>query len=72
MDIGILLKCFKEKSFGGFRFNPDWLVGFYGISTFIGYLIPNPFLYKSILFQTVQFSISTQLVKNVSISSYSV
>ena len=23
-----------------------WLVGFYGISTFVGYLIPNPFLYK--------------------------
>ena len=23
-----------------------WLVGFYGISTFIGYLMPNPFLCK--------------------------
>ena len=23
-----------------------WLFWFYGISTFIGYLIPNPFLYK--------------------------
>ena len=23
-----------------------WLVGIYGISTFLGYLIPNPFLYK--------------------------
>ena len=23
-----------------------WLVGFYSISTFEGYLIPNPFLYK--------------------------
>ena len=23
-----------------------WLVGFYGISTFVGYLVPNPFLYK--------------------------
>ena len=21
-----------------------WLVGFYGISTFVGYLTPNPFL----------------------------
>ena len=21
-----------------------WLVGFYGISTFVGYLMPNPFL----------------------------
>ena len=37
------------------------LVGFYGISTFIGYLTPNPFLCKySILFQTIQFTISTQ------------
>ena len=28
----------------------EWLVGwssgFYGISTFVGYLMPNPFLYK--------------------------
>ena len=23
-----------------------WLVGFYGISTFVGYLTPNSFLYK--------------------------
>ena len=23
-----------------------WLVGFYGISTFVGYLRPNPFLCK--------------------------
>ena len=23
-----------------------WLVGFYGISPFVGYLMPNPFLYK--------------------------
>ena len=23
-----------------------WLVRFYGISTFVGYLMPNPFLYK--------------------------
>ena len=37
------------------------LLGFYGISTFIGYLTPNSFLWKySILFQTIQFSISTQ------------
>ena len=33
-----------------------WLVWFYGISTFVGYLTPNLFLLK-----TVQFSISTQL-----------
>ena len=37
------------------------LAGFYGISTFVGYSMPNPFLRKySILFQTIQFSISTQ------------
>ena len=43
------------------RFGLVWFGGFYGISTFVGYLTPNPFLYKlSILFQTVQFSISTQ------------
>ena len=34
---------------------------FYVISTFVCYLMPNPFLYKqTVLFQTVQFSISTQ------------
>ena len=33
---------------------------FYGISTFVGYLMPNPFSYKlTVLFQTIQFSIST-------------
>ena len=54
-----------------------WLVGFYGISTFAGYLMPNPF--QIVLFQTIQFSISMQfkckyglIVKNISISSYSV
>ena len=37
------------------------LVGFYGISTFVGYLTPNPFLYKySVVFQTIQFSMSRQ------------
>ena len=24
----------------------SWVVGFYGISTFVGYLTPNPFSYK--------------------------
>ena len=39
----------------------DFMFGWvYGISTFVGYLMPNPFLYKSVLFQTIQFSISTQ------------
>ena len=37
-----------------------WFIGFYGISTFVGYLMPNPFLSKSVLFKTIQFSISTQ------------
>ena len=42
--------------------NPWCFVGwFYGISTFVGYLTPNPFLWKlSSLFQTIQFSLSTQ------------
>ena len=38
-----------------------WLVRFYGISTFVGYLMPNPFLYKkSVLFKTIQLSMRTQ------------
>ena len=38
-----------------------WLVGVYGISNFVGYLTPNPFLCKSsVLFQTIRFSMSTQ------------
>ena len=38
-----------------------WLVWFYGISNYVGYLTPNPFLYEeSVLFQTIQFSMSTQ------------
>ena len=49
-------------------------IGCLGLSTFVGYLIPNPFLYKlSVLFQTIQFSMSTSLiVKNISVSSNSV
>ena len=39
-----------------------WFVGFYGISNFIGYLTPNPFLWQSsVLLKTIQFSMSTQL-----------
>ena len=38
-----------------------WLVAFYGLSAFIGYLTPNLFLYiKSVLYQTIQFSMRTQ------------
>ena len=37
------------------------MVWFYDISTIVGYLIPNPFLYiKTVLFQTIQFSSSMQ------------
>ena len=56
-----------------------WLVYFYGTSTIVGYLLLNPFLYIwTILFQTIQFSISKvfylQTVKcqNSSISNSSV
>ena len=52
-----------------------WLFGFYNTSTFVGYLTLNQFLYKrSVLFQTIQFSMSTQFncKKKVSFSNYSV
>ena len=40
---------------------PFGLVWFYGTSTIVGYLMPNPFLYiQTFLYQTIQFSISTQ------------
>ena len=38
----------------------SWLFGFYSISTFVDYLMPNPFLYKIVPFQTIQYSIGTQ------------
>ena len=52
----------------------SWLVGFYGISTFVDYLTPNPFLCKlKVLIKTIQFSRSTQLIfENITISNYSV
>ena len=34
-----------------------WFVGFYGISTFVGYLTPNPF-YVNNLFYLKQFSLA--------------
>ena len=38
-----------------------WLVGFYVISTFVGYLMPNLSLCEeSVLFLTIQFSMRTQ------------
>ena len=48
------------------------LFRFYGISTFVGYLMPNLFLYKQpVLFHTIQFSVSSFNIKNSSISSNS-
>ena len=39
------------------------LLGFYGISTSVGYLVSNPFLYKqSVLIQSIQFNISIDIV----------
>ena len=43
---------FKRITFG-----LDW---FYGTSTNVGYLIPDPFLYITVQFQTIQFSLRTQ------------
>ena len=50
------LTVYKQMSSGLFRIMPtnylftnhifSWLFGFYGISIFVGYLMPNPFLYK--------------------------
>ena len=38
-----------------------FLFGFYGISNFFGYLMPNPFLYElTVIFLTIQFSVNTQ------------
>ena len=39
------------------KFGLVWFIGFYGKSTFVGYLMPNPFLCKySVLFK--QFSLA--------------
>ena len=56
-----LRRLFNAKSSLYIHIEYIWfgLVGFYGILTFVGYLIQNPFLYKySVLFQTIQFSVS--------------
>ena len=50
------------------------LVWFYGISTFVGYLTPNPF-YVNNQFSLKQFGLAwvhSLIVKNISISTYSV
>ena len=39
------------------------LIGFYGKLTIVGYLMPYPlFIHKTVLFQTIQFCISTQFI----------
>ena len=51
-----------------------WLVWFYGISAFVGYLMPNPFSTNN-QFYLKQFSLAwvhSLIVKNISISNYSV
>ena len=51
-----------------------WLVWFYGISTFVDYLTPNTF-YVNNQFYLKQFSLAwvhSLIVKNISISNYSV
>ena len=58
----------------GWRWLVGWLVEFYGISTFGGYLMSNPF-YTYNQFYFKQFSLAgvhSLIVKNISISSYSV
>ena len=51
-----------------------WLVGFYGISTFVGYLTPNPsFVNNHFYFKQFSFAwVHSLIVKNTSISNYSV
>ena len=49
-----------------------WLFRFDGISTFVGYLMPNSFLYELfILFQTIQLSMSTVRQKRFSLKLFS-
>ena len=62
MNIMIKRKTFKkskiEKWDEKFCFGLVW---FYVIPTIVGYLMPNPFLcIQTVLFQTIQFNISTQ------------
>ena len=52
-------------------FTVGWLFGFYGISTFVGYLTPNPFLCKSSVCRLFNAkSIFMQIVSYI--SNYSV
>ena len=44
-----------------------WLSGFYGISTFVGYLTPNPFLCKEFYFNNYFHHEYSLIVKIISI-----
>ena len=64
--------CPRMKAFSKVWF--IFLFGFYGISTFVGYLMPNLF-YTNKQFYFKHFSLAkvySLIVKNISISSYSV
>ena len=58
ITLRFILIWYKNSIYRPNRF--VWFVGFYVISTFVGYLRPNSFLcILSVLFKTIQFSIST-------------
>ena len=46
---------------------PDlgWLVGFYGISTFVGYLTPNPFSYNKFFKQFSLAWVHSLILENI-------
>ena len=75
--IYIYIERERERERGRERIHICWLVGsfvFYGISTFVGYLSPNPF-HTNNQFYFKQFSLAwvhSLIVKNNSISSYAV
>ena len=51
----------------------EWVFVFYGISIFVSYLMPNPFLYKSsVLFQNNSVIVSIVSMSECSISNNSV
>ena len=56
-----------------FQWLVGWLVEFYGMSTFVGYLTPNPFLCREFYLKNFSLAwVHSLIVKNISISSYSV
>ena len=56
MSLDMCVTCHNKKTLCRISV---WFVGFYGISTFVGYLMPNPFVIcqKTFLFQTIQADI---------------